>query len=304
MPVSVVTIKPGSWAAWKIAFRPKTLWVATVPVVVAAALVFSAGRAIHLPSLVLAMLCAVMIQIITNLQNDVGYTARGHETGERIGFPRATQTGLLTARHIRIALLFCALVTILLGLPLVIWHGLPILIIGIASMIAAVLYMAGFRPIAYTALGELFVFIFFGLVAVNGTVYLFTHQTSAAAWLLSVIIGLLAAAVLLVNNYRDAEHDRNTGRRTLVVVLGKRHTRRLYAAMVFLPFILLLPLTAISPLLLLPMLALPLAIQTYRALGTTSSGSMFNTIMLRTVQLEALFGLLFCIGSIAVGIIK
>lgn len=300
MQDTVNNIKPGSWDAWKIAFRPKTLWVATVPVVCAAALAFALHYSIHLPSLILAMLCAVMIQVITNLQNDVGYTARGHETGARVGLPRATQTGLLTPKQIRCGLGFCALVTMLLGLPLIIWHGWPVLLIGVSSMIAAVLYMAGSRPLAYTAWSEVIVFIFFGLIAVNGTTYLFTHQSLAASWYLSVAIGLLAAAVLLVNNYRDAEHDRNTGRHTLVVVLGKHKAQIVYAFMIFAPFVLLLPLIRITPLFLLTWLVLPFAMRTFRSLVSSAPGLHFNDILLRTVRLEALFGLLFSIGGVLV----
>ncbi len=294
----VSNIKPGSWAAWKIAFRPKTLWIATVPVICAASLAFAQQYTIHLPSLILAMLCAVMIQVITNLQNDVGYTARGHETGARVGMPRATQTGLLTPKQIRLGLLFCALVTMALGLPLVFWHGWPILMIGVASMVAAVLYMAGARPLAYTAWSEVVVFIFFGLVAVNGTTYLFTHQSLAASWWLSIAIGLLAAAVLLVNNYRDIEHDRNTGRRTLVVTLGMQKSQVIYALMIFTPFLLLLPLFYVSPFFSLAWLALPFAVRTFRTLVASNPGTHFNVIMLNTVRLEALFGFLFTLGGV------
>lgn len=294
----VNNIKPGSWGAWKIAFRPKTLWVATVPVVCATALMFALHYPIHLPSLILAMLCAIMIQVITNLQNDVGYTARGHETGARVGMPRATQTGLLTPRQIRRGLLFCVLVTTLLGLPLVIWHGWLVLLIGAGSMVAAVLYMAGTRPLAYTAWSEVVVFIFFGLVAVNGTTYLFAHRGLAVSWCLSVAIGLLAAAVLLVNNYRDAEHDRNTGRHTLVVTLGQRKSQIIYGLMIFTPFVLLLPLAHITPLFLLSWLTLPFAVRTYHALASSAPGLHFNDILIRTVRLEALFGFFFTLGGV------
>ena len=296
------TIAPGSFAAWKIAFRPHTLWIAAVPVAVGAALVFALQHTLHWPSLVLALLCAVMIQVITNLQNDVGYHARGVETGARIGFPRATPYGLLTARQVHVALLISVLIAALLGLPLVIWHGWPILALGVASIIAAMLYMAGFRPIAFTPWGEVVVFIFFGLVAVNGTVFLLTHSLPWRAWPVACAIGLLAAAVLLVNNYRDIEHDKNTGRRTLPIALGITGTRFCYAAMIFLPFVLLGALTVFSPWFLLPMLALPFAWRTWQAFNATPSGLAVNKVMLRTVELEALYGGLFVIAGILAGI--
>ncbi|MCL2310244.1 MAG: 1,4-dihydroxy-2-naphthoate octaprenyltransferase [Proteobacteria bacterium] len=296
------SINPGSLAAWKIAFRPHTLWLTAVPVAAGAALAFALQHALHWPTLVLALLCAVMIQVITNLQNDVGYTDRGAETGARIGFPRATQNGWLTARQIRIVLMICVGITVLLGLPLVIWHGWLILALGVLSIIAAILYMAGVKPIAFTPWGEVAVFIFFGLVAVNGTVYLLTHNLPWQAWPVACAVGLIAAAVLLVNNYRDIEHDQNTGRRTLPIVFGLSGARRCYAAMIFLPFALLGALTALSPWFLLPMLALPFAWRTWRAFCTTPPGLAFNGVMLRTVRLEALYGGLFVVAGILAGI--
>jgi 1,4-dihydroxy-2-naphthoate octaprenyltransferase len=300
---STKPITPGSLTAWKIAIRPHTLWLAAVPVAVAAALVFALQHTLHWPTLVLALLCAVMIQTITNLQNDVGYTDRGAETGARIGFPRATQNGWLTARQIRVALVGCIGITVLLGLPLVIWHGWPILALGVLSIIAAILYMAGIRPIAFTPWGEIAVFVFFGLVAVNGTVYLLTHRLPWLAWPTACAVGLLAAAVLLVNNYRDIEHDKNTGRRTLPVALGLSGARFCYAAMIFLPFMLLGTLVAFSLWFLLPMLALPFAWRTWQVFNATPSGLAFNEVLLRTVRLEALYGGLFVVAGILAGIV-
>jgi 1,4-dihydroxy-2-naphthoate octaprenyltransferase len=298
---SVETVVPGSWAAWKIAFRPHTLWIAAVPVAVGAALVFAFQHTLHWPTLTLALLCAVMIQAITNLQNDVGYTDRGAETGARIGFPRATQNNWLTARQIRIALVICVGITVLLGLPLVVWHGWPILALGVLSISAAFLYMAGIRPIAFTPSAEVFVFVFFGLIAVNGTVYLLTHSLPWYAWPVACAIGLLAAAVMLVNNYRDIEHDKNTGRRTLPVAVGLSGTRLCYTTMIFLPFVLLSALVVFSPWFLLPMLALPFAWRTWQAFKATPPGLAVNGVFLRTVRLEALYGGLFVLAGILAG---
>jgi 1,4-dihydroxy-2-naphthoate octaprenyltransferase len=301
---SAEIIAPNSWGAWKIAFRPHTLWLAAVPVAVGAALAFAFERALHWPTLALALLCSVMIQVVTNLQNDVGYADRGAETGARVGFPRATPNGWLSARQVRTALAICVGITVLLGLPLVIWHGWPILVLGVLSIVAAMLYMGGARPIAYTPLGEVLVFIFFGLVAVNGTVYLLTRDLSWRAWLIACAIGLMAAAVLLVNNYRDIEHDKNTGRRTLPIVLGLSSARRCYAAMIFLPFALLAIFAAAtaSPLFLLPMLALPFAWRTWQAFSATLPGLTFNKVLLRTIRLQALYGGLFIAASVLAGI--
>ena len=296
-------IAPGSLAAWKVAVRPHTLWIAAVPVAIGAALTFAfQPRALHWPSLALAMLCAVMIQAITNLQNDVGYTTRGIETGERVGFPRATQHGWLTARQIHVALALCIGITALLGLPLVIWHGWLVLALGLSSITAAILYMAGIRPIAFTPWGEFTVFVFFGLVAVNGTIYLLAHDLPWPAWPVASAVGLLAAAVLLVNNSRDIGHDQTTARRTLPMVLGVASTQRCYAAMIFLPFLLLAVPVAFSPWFLLPLLALPFAWRTRQAFNHAPPGLAFNQVLLRTVRLEALYGALFIAAGILTGI--
>ena len=300
-PLPAKAIAPGSLAAWKMAVRPHTLWIAAVPVAVGAALVFAFQHALHWPTLALALPCAVMVQIIANLQNDVGYTDRGIETGGRIGFPRATQHGWLSARQMHIGLRVCVGITVVLGLPLVIWSGWPILALGVLSIAAAIFYMAGARPIAFTPWGEVTVFVFFGLVAVNGTVYLLTRNLPWRAWPVACAVGLLAAAVLLVNNYRDIEHDKNTHRRTLPIALGISGTRFCYAAMIFFPFPLFAALAAFSPWFLLPMLALPFAWRTWRLFNVTPSGLAFNAVMLQTVRLEALCGGLLIVAGVLTG---
>ena len=171
---------------------------------------------------VLAIAGAILVQAISNMQNDVGYTVRGGEsTGTRTGLPRATAHGWLKVRAVRNAILLIAIVSTVLGLLLVLQRGWPVLAIGAASLLAALAYMGGPRPIAYTPFGELTVFVFFGLIAAVGSYYIQTGTLSPSAWLAGCAIGAIAAAALAVNNIRDCAHDAEVGRRTLVVALGK-----------------------------------------------------------------------------------
>ena len=296
-------IRPGSLDAWAIAVRPKTLWIATVPVIVGTSFAWLERGAVEWAVTVLALIGSVLMQIISNLQNDVGYTARGAETGTRVGMPRATSNGWLTPQQVRLAIALAVAAALLVGLPLVMRGGWPVLIMGLGSIIAALAYMGGPRPIAYTPLGELMVFMFFGVVAVAGSEYVQTTSVSAATWVASAGVGLLAAAVLAVNNHRDIAHDARTGRRTFAVVLGAQRSRAFYSALV-LTSIALVPLAAglaRSALLLLPLLAVPAAWRLVRDLPMTAPGAAMNTMLLRTVKLELLYGLLFAAGAILAG---
>ena len=184
----------------------------------------------------MALAAALLMQAITNLQNDVGYTVRdGERLGDRVGLPRATAEGWLQAAVVRHAIVALSLVGLGLGLWLVASRGWPVLVMGFTSLLAALAYMGGPRPIAYTPFGELTVFVFFGLVAVPGTEWLLTGDTSAGGWLGAVSVGALAAATLAVNNLRDAAHDRLAGRRTLAVVAGSSMGVRFAGALLVTP---------------------------------------------------------------------
>ena len=264
-----IEVRPGSIDAWRIAIRTRTLWIATVPVFVGTSFAYLDSGVVEVLFASLALAAAVLLQAIANLQNDVGYTARGAETGTRVGLPRATSSGLLTAREVRIAIVLAVTATILIGLPLVARWGLPVLLMGLGSVIAALAYMGGPRPIAYTPLGELIVFVFFGLIAVAGSGYIQLGMVTPALLTAGTAIGALAAAVLVVNNHRDIAHDAGTGRRTFGVLFGARASSRLYALLVLAPFTLvpLLVWQTQSHLLWLPMLALPGAIGCMPALA-------------------------------------
>ena len=294
------SIRPGSWDAWRVALRPKTLWIATIPVIVGTCLAWSLAGAFDPWIAFIALNSAVMMQVVTNLQNDVGYTERGAETGRRVGLPRATANGWLSPRDVKRAIVAAIVLAQIVALPLMIRGGWPIVATSVASTVAAWAYMGGPRPIAYTPWGELTVFVFFGLVAVCGTYYVQTGTIDAGAWIAAIAIGMHASAVLLVNNFRDRDHDRHTGRRTLAVVLPTVAATRLYAALVAGPFALatLLAWVCGSAGFALPLLAAPWGGRLARALPRSPPGAAQNALLFRTVLLEVAFGLLLSIGAL------
>jgi 1,4-dihydroxy-2-naphthoate octaprenyltransferase len=250
---------------------------------------------------VMTLAGSVLMQVVTNLQNDVGYAERLVGRSARVGLPRATANGWLAARAVRGAIVAAIAAATLVGLPLVIRGGWPIVAIGVGSLCAAYGYMGGPRPIAYTPAGELTVFLFFGLAAVGGSYFVQTGTVGAIALLVAAAIGAHAAAVLLVNNYRDRAHDAATGRRTLPVVIGGARSLRLFALLELAPFALALVAATWAGSLwyALPLLALPQAWRLVRDLARTADGPEQNPLLFRAVMLEVGFGLLLCAGAIA-----
>lgn len=301
-----ITVEPGSLTAWLIALRPKSLWVAVVPVFVGTSLAVAETGVVDPVVAFLALLASVLLQVMTNLQNDVGYTMRGAETASRIGLPRATARGWLTIGAVRRAVAVTVIVTVLVGLPLVVHSGWPVLLMGIASIVAALAYMGGPRPIAYTPYGELTVFVFFGLIAAVGSYFLQTGEVTRSAWLSGAAIGLIAAAALAVNNIRDCVHDAEVGRRTLAVVLGKRAAERCYQAAVLLAYVMVVALAATDMRrigLLAVLLTLPPAFTLLRDLPRSAPGLPYNELLFRTFKLELLFGACFTIGALLPGLL-
>lgn len=296
-------VAPGSPGAWLLALRPRSMTIAVSPVGVAVALIWARGSAIDPWLVALVLAAAVMMQVITNLQNDVGYTARGAERrGDRVGLPRATALGLLTHAQVRGAILLAIALTLLIGLPFVHLRGLPALLVGAASIVAALAYMGGPRPIAYTALGETFVFLFFGIVAVVGTDYVLTGVLPPpSTWVAAIALGALAAAALNVNNVRDVAHDADVGRRTFAVVFGAASARRFYALGLALPFALLPVLAWLedAPLLLAPLLLAPAVVTLWRDFRRCPGGLAFNDILVRTFAMELKFAALLALGALA-----
>jgi 1,4-dihydroxy-2-naphthoate octaprenyltransferase len=292
-------VPAGSWQAWCVALRPKTFWIATIPVVVSSALAQYETGHVDLGVAALALVASLLLQAITNLQNDVGYTTRGAETGKRIGLSRATANGWLSAAQVHRAIALLVVITLAVGAPLIARGGVPAAAMGFASILAAIGYMGGPRPIAFTPLGELTVFLFFGLIAVMGSYYVQTGTVSAGALLAAVAVGALAAAVLAVNNHRDRTHDADTGRHTFVVTFGDRASQRLFGMSVVAAFV-LAPLLAVVDRALwlgLPLFALPAAITLWRDFRATPPGPAWNALLFRTVKLELVYGVLLAAGA-------
>jgi len=287
--------------AWLVAVRPRSLLLAVSPVLVGASLGFMRAGAVDVVAVVLAMAAALLMQLITNLQNDVGYTLRGGDaTGTRIGLPRATSSGLLTPRTVRVAIVVLSLVATAFGLALVAYRGWPVLAMGTASLLAALAYMGGPKPIAYTPLGELTVFVFFGLVAVMGTDWLVTGSTGGFTALGAAAVGALAAAALAVNNQRDRDHDQSVGRQTFAALFGSTASLVLFGLLLAMPFafIALMGAYAKAPWLWLPCLLAPAAWRIYRDFRACPGGLAFNGILFRVFQLTLGFSALLTLGAL------
>ena len=279
--------------AWLLACRPKTLTVSLSPVLVGTAIAWhEIGQLLWLPFLA-AALGAAFIQIGTNLFNDVGDFMRGTDRPGRAGPRRATAEGWLTPASVQAGAWTCFALAFTCGIYLVAHGGWPIVAIGLASLTAGWSYTSGPRPIAYGPWGEIFVLIFFGLVAVAGSHYLQTFSLSPLALFAGVLLGLHAAAVITVNNYRDLDDDAVCGKRTLAVHLGRPATRLLYTGEIFAPYALL---PFIDTQAWLPFLSLPIGCWLILRFYRETPGTAFNGLLAKTASLQALFALLLCLN--------
>jgi 1,4-dihydroxy-2-naphthoate octaprenyltransferase len=271
--------------AWILAARPKTLSASVVPVLVGTAL----ARSIHWPAFLYALLGAIFIQIGTNLVNDALDFKRGADTADRLGPLRVTQAGLLTARTVMTGAIVCFAIAALCGIPLILRAGWPLLAIGVTSIVAAYAYTGGPYPLAYHGLGELFVLIFFGFVAVGGSYYVQTLTFDVRTPLAGFAVGCLAVALLAINNLRDVQSDRASNKKTLVVRFGETFGRFEITACVLLPFL------AIATLTLYPFIALPLVIILLVRVSR-AKGAELNRCLAMAGGLQWAFGILFVIG--------
>src|SRR5436190_15929239 len=217
---------------WVMAARPRTLPAAISPVLVGTTAAVEHVEHLRVLAFVAALVGSVFIQIGTNLANDYSDAKRGADTADRLGPVRVTSAGLVAPRRVLIATWIAFAVAVGAGIYLATVAGWVILVVGAASILAGVLYTGGPRPYGYAGLGEVFVFAFFGLVAVNGSYYVQLERLDWLPFGLSIPVGLLATAILVVNNIRDLDTDRRAGKRTIAVRLGRDRTRRLYATMV------------------------------------------------------------------------
>jgi 1,4-dihydroxy-2-naphthoate octaprenyltransferase len=307
---------PSRLRAWVMAARPQTLPAGAAPVAVGGGLALHDGVFAPLPALA-ALIGALLIQIGTNFANDYYDAVRGADTDERQGFTRVTQSSLIAAAEVKRAMWLTYAAAVVLGVSLVYVGGLPILVVGLASVVAGIAYTGGPYPYGYRGLGDLFVFVFFGLVAVTGTYYVQAAAVEFGSVLLArptaplppagtvppaaVVAALapagLSTAILVVNNVRDRETDAAAGKRTLAVLLGYRFSRVEFLALVGTAYAVPAVFAAEWGLpALLPWLTLPLAVAVSRTVLTRTDGAALNPALERVGQTLALHSLLFAAG--------
>ena len=286
-----------NWTAWKLAIRPRTLPAAAAGVIIGSAVAWRDGF-FRLDAALACLFTALLLQIGSNLANDVFDFERGTDTPERLGPVRVTQAGLLTPSQVKYGMVIVFVLAALLGLYLAWLGGWPIILIGLAAILSAIAYTAGPFPLGYHGLGDLFVFIFFGLASVAGTYYVQAGFISTAAWWMTIPPGLIITAILVVNNLRDLENDRQAGKRTLAVILGEQATKKQYLICMMAAY-LVMPLAASIGILpwyaLLTWASLPMAIRSTRLVFTTQ-GRPLNAALAGTGQVALLFSILFWIG--------
>ena len=295
-----VATRPSDLSLWLMAIRPRTLSLSVVPVAVGSAIAWCADGRLNWLAAPLALIAAAAIQICCNLYNDVADHERGGDGPDRLGPVRVTSAGWLTPAQVKRGVMAFTAVAALAGVMLVTIGGWPILMLGVLSLLAGWGYTGGPLPIAYTPFGELFVLLFFGLGAVAGTTWLHTLRLSTPAMLAGSATGLFAAAVLLVNNHRDAVADARVGRRTLAILAGPRGTPWLYGLFMLAPF-------ALLPLLddrlphahaWLAWGALPPAVVMIRRFVGQPRGPAFNFILGQTALVQLVYGVLLCLGLV------
>jgi 1,4-dihydroxy-2-naphthoate octaprenyltransferase len=283
---------------WLVAARPRTLPAAVAPVLVGTALagtedVFKPLR------FAAALVGSIFIQVGTNLANDYSDARRGADTEDRLGPVRVTAGGLMPPRRVLIGTYVAFGVAVGAGTYLALVAGWELFVVGVLSIAAGVLYTGGPRPYGYEGLGELFVFVFFGLVAVGGSYFVQIEDLRWEAVVLGVPVGLLAAAILVVNNVRDVETDRRAGKRTLAVRLGRERAVGIYVAMLVLAFVTVPVVAVFDDLDEWPLIALvstPLAVPLARTLRTRRDGPALNRLLADTGRLLAVFSLLLAAG--------
>lgn len=286
------------WHAWVIAVRPRTLPAAISPVIVGTAVAVNDGGFAPLPA-VAALVAAVLMQIAANLANDYYDYVKGTDVPERRGPRRVAQSGLIKLPHLRLGIAVTIALAILVGAYLTYVGGWPILLVGLASLLSAIAYTGGPYPIGYHGLGDLFAFLFFGPAAVCGTYYVQTLSISPVVIAASSSVGSLTVAILVINNLRDIDTDRRTGKRTLAVMIGSEATRIEYILMLAAAY-------AVPPLLwlvgwssawvTLPWLSLPLAVRLLHRIYQSSDGPSLNRALAGTANLDLVFCMLFAAG--------
>ncbi|MGE5362947.1 MAG: 1,4-dihydroxy-2-naphthoate polyprenyltransferase [Bacteroidota bacterium] len=283
--------------SWILASRPKTLPASVSPVIVGTALAVY-NDAFDAIAALLAVFCALLIQIATNFTNDLYDFLAGTDTTERVGPKRALAEGWITVSEMKTAIILTFGAAFLAGLFLVYTGGFWVLVIGVLSILAGLAYTAGPYPLAYNGLGDIFVFIFFGLVATVGTYYVQAHSVASIAVVSSLPMGALITNILIVNNYRDLEDDKLAGKKTMAVLYGAAFTRFEYLFLLIVcytvPFIIFFFYDA-SITVLMPLLSLPVAIRLF-AMLFTHKGEQLNQTLEYSGKLTLVYALLFSLG--------
>ncbi|MGD8881089.1 MAG: 1,4-dihydroxy-2-naphthoate polyprenyltransferase [Desulfobacterales bacterium] len=286
--------------AWMLAARPRTLPAAIAPVVLGSATAVADKSFVWLPAAA-ALIVALLLQIGVNLANDYFDYLKGIDTQDRLGPVRVTQSGLIPAKQVKAGMVLTLTLSLIPGIYLITLGGLPVFIIGLACICAALAYSGGPFPLASHGLGDLFVFVFFGLVAVCGTYYVQALHLTPLVWLMGVIEGLLITAILVVNNLRDIQSDRQTGKRTLAVIIGDRGSRVEYVLLLAgayaIPIILMLS-GRMSAWVMLPLISLPLALSLMHFIWKHPAGPILNQALAKTAKLALIYSLLLSIGLI------
>lgn len=288
----------GKIKTWVLAGRPKTLPAALVPVIMGTAMAYGDGVC-HIPSALAALLGALLIQIGTNFVNDYADFKKGTDTGERIGPLRVTQAGLVTPTQMKRAIALVFFLTILAGLYLVYRGGWPVVIIGLLSITSGALYTAGPFPLGYLGLGDIFVLIFFGPVALAGTYYVQALTINWIVILAGLAPGLISVAILTVNNLRDIDGDTKAGKKTLAVRFGRNFAKNEYLYSILLacliPVIIFI-ITGQYKFATLATLTLFFAPKPLKAVFSQTGGPALNNALADTGKLLLIYGILFSIG--------
>lgn len=300
MSVAAQPVAPSRARAWLLASRPATLPAAAVPVLVGTAAAIAAGA--HFKPLVFAvtLLSALFIQIGTNFANDYSDFHRGADHAGRLGPTRVTQSGLIDHDAVRRGIVVAFGIATVLGAYLAYIGGWPIIAIGLFSIICGLAYTGGPWPFGYHGLGDVFVFVFFGLIAVTGTAYLQLGTWSPLALIVSIPIGLLVTNILVINNLRDLPTDAAAGKHTLAVRIGDRRTRFQYLLFVAFSYGILWALVEGSGdwWILAPFISLPLALGATRKVMHGASGRDLNPMLKRSGQIVLVYGVLLAAGLV------
>ena len=303
METSISTLS--KWQIWLLAARPKTLPAAASPAIVGSAVAFSLGKFEPGPALA-ALLGALLLQIGANIANDVFDFHRGADTAARLGPLRVTQAGLLTPAEVKRGMWVVFGLAALLGIYLAAVAGWLVVLLGLAAIVAAIGYTAGPFPLGYNGLGEVFVFIFFGLVAECGTVFVQAKEVNLLAWASAVPVGLLIVNILVVNNLRDIETDRVAGKRTLIVRLGVKAARAEYLICLLVAYaipLLMAVMGAGSAWLLLSWVSIPAAMPLVRSVFN-DQGRPLNNTLAGSGRLALVFSLFYSLGLIITTLIR